>query len=130
LVLICCYRSNQLISIRYIQSLRLLSQVLSSVEEHRFRFSSCIVLRISSFCSHQSAIDFTRLSSDIKSIADWCEQKRTYPLNVTYRDQLIRSVTTYTKYLGVELNHSLNMNRQTLIIHIRKPVEDCVYYER
>ena len=29
-------------------------------------------------------------------------------VNVTYRDQLIRSVTTY-KYLGVAISHSLNM---------------------
>ena len=35
-----------------------------------------------------------------------CQQLQT--LNVTYRDQLIRSVTTY-KYLGVEISHSLNM---------------------
>ena len=28
--------------------------------------------------------------------------------NVTFRDQLIRSVTTY-KYLGVEITHSLKM---------------------
>ena len=75
----------------------------------------------------------TRLSADMKSIAEWCVQnelilntnagktesmlfgtaknlaQNTQTLNVTYRDQLIRSTTTYM-YLGVEINHSLNMN--------------------
>ena len=65
-------------------------------------------------------------------IAEWCEKnelilnttagktesmlfgtaknlrQQSQTLNVTYRDQLIRSVTTY-KYLGVEISHSLNM---------------------
>ena len=35
-------------------------------------------------------------------------RQQSQTLNVTYRDQLIRSVTTY-KYLGVEISHSLNM---------------------
>ena len=34
-------------------------------------------------------------------------------VNVTYRDQLIRSVTTY-KYLGVEISHSLNMTTNSV----------------
>ena len=73
-----------------------------------------------------------RLSSDMELIAEWCEKnelilnttagktesmlfgtaknlrQQSQTLNVTYRDQLIRSVTTY-KYLGVEISHSLNM---------------------
>ena len=71
-----------------------------------------------------------RLLSDMELIAEWCEKmnlsfrrektesmlfgtaknlrQQSQTLNVTYRDQLIRSVTTY-KYLGVEISHSLKV---------------------
>ena len=82
----------------------------------------------------------TRLSSDMKAIAEWCVENElilnTNPgktesmmfgtaknlaqqpqsLKVIFRNQLINATTTY-KYLGVHIDHSLNMNSNFNIVY-------------
>jgi hypothetical protein len=82
----------------------------------------------------------TRLSSEMKAIAEWCVENElilnTNPgktesmmfgttknlaqqrqsLKVTFRNQLVNATTTY-KYLGVHIDHSLNMKSNFNIIY-------------
>ena len=82
----------------------------------------------------------TRLSSDMKAIAEWCVENElilnTNPgktesmmfgtaknlaqqpqsLKVIFRNKLINATTTY-KYLGVHIDHSLNMNSNFNIVY-------------